>query len=321
MTKKLFVDKKLILIVGFRKCGTSTLYDYLVSQKVGQGCIIKEPQLLCSGNDFDQAFINKYLSLFDDNSDVLIDGSTFIVNDPLAIEKVKSIFREVKIIVCVRNPVERFFSAYWHCRGKEIKQEPRTIDEVVANIDAWKYDRYEQETEWVNKCEYYNNYYGLDYIRKQGIDDVDFKPINNRLAFMYYGEGCYSLRLTNFDISEILIVYFEDFIIGGFCIDELANYLNVELSRDGLKTVGVSNKGLNKSDVEHLNTLKRIKVHKLFPSSLRKKIKKLFYKPIPTTSDAIKSTVTEWYVDEINYWLEIEPRLAKYWPKNKGNNK
>tara|TARA_R110001583_G_scaffold150543_2_gene302549 strand:- start:258 stop:1226 length:969 start_codon:yes stop_codon:yes gene_type:complete len=321
MESRPFVDKKLILIIGFRKCGTSTLYDYLVSQNVGSGCIVKEPQLLCSGNVLDEDFIKKYLNLFESDSDVIIDGSTFLVDDPVAIDEVKKIFREVKILVCVRNPIERFFSAYWHCRGKEKKQEKYSIENVISRIDSWGKEKFEKELQWVAEHDYYKEFYKQNYLKSQGIEEVEFNPVNNRLAFTYFGEGVYSTRLKKLDMSDSLIVYFEDFIVGGFCISELSDYLGVELKKEKVSEIGVSNKGINRSNVQYFDFIKKISIHKLIPVSFRQKMKKYLYKPIPNSKEYLVEIVSEWYEEEIQYWLSLEPRLNLYWLKNQNRRK
>tara|TARA_B100000900_G_C20602354_1_gene726255 strand:+ start:8180 stop:9067 length:888 start_codon:yes stop_codon:yes gene_type:complete len=117
------------IIVGVARCGTTSLYNYLQQHPEIIMPFKKEPKFFSSINRkfplngpgdkiVEKEIIknkNKYFNLFSklDSSCLIGEASSdyfyFYKN---AIPNIKKELGDVKIIICIRNPVERAFSAY-----------------------------------------------------------------------------------------------------------------------------------------------------------------------------------------------------------------
>ena len=117
-------------IVGAAKSGTSSLYHYLRLHPDIHMSSIKEPHFLCShhfpkqftgpGDEGFSASVVRnqadYFKLFEPPTpaSVLGEGSVYYLYYPDAAEKIQVLNPNAKIVILLRNPVERAFSAYMH---------------------------------------------------------------------------------------------------------------------------------------------------------------------------------------------------------------
>jgi len=120
------------LIVGASKSGTSSLYNYLKEHPEIFMSSIKEPHFMIAGliknskdpialkrsrkNAIDN--IHDYTALFNNvNKEKAVgEASTgYLFYYEYAIKNIKKYLKNPKIIIILRNPIERAFSAYRHC--------------------------------------------------------------------------------------------------------------------------------------------------------------------------------------------------------------
>lgn len=121
------MKKKLpnLFIIGTAKSGTSSMYQYLREHNDIYGSSKKEPRFLTKDNlmklpiskDEAEKIISsqeKYMELYKEATDekYIIDGSVYTIFFKEALEKLKNLTSEYKIIVMLRNPVDRFISHY-----------------------------------------------------------------------------------------------------------------------------------------------------------------------------------------------------------------
>jgi len=118
------------LIVGAAKCGTSSLHQYLLqhpdvfmSTFNKKGVSVKEPQFLIKSKVKKRLHFgiwewNEYVSIFNDvkEQNVIGEASVFyLYYYKEAIKNIKiRLGNDVKIIILLRNPVDRAFSAFLH---------------------------------------------------------------------------------------------------------------------------------------------------------------------------------------------------------------
>ena len=123
-----------LLIIGAHKAGTSTLYDYLKSYN-GQICLSdpKEPNLFSGGN--------RGLSESDIYSEpekvYRCEASSSYFNEKFALDRIKAnLGDDVRIIVLLRNPVERSISSFLHMAKR--LDDTRNLSEVFSmqNLSA-----------------------------------------------------------------------------------------------------------------------------------------------------------------------------------------
>ena len=106
------------IIPGFRKCGTTSLYSYLINHPQVLPAVEKELHFFTF---FFKQDIDYYLAHFPgiSNSNNYITGEAtpgYIVSSRVA-ERIFALFPKMKFIVLLRNPIDRAISSYYHkCR-------------------------------------------------------------------------------------------------------------------------------------------------------------------------------------------------------------
>ncbi len=129
------------LIIGAQKCGTTSLYDLLVTHPAVAPAYQKEVHY------FDR-YYNKGLIWYRanmprqrDRRQAAKEGREFICGEaapsyiyhPLAAERVKRVLPHGKFVLLLRNPVDRAFSHYHKECGRE--DETLTFEEALAKED------------------------------------------------------------------------------------------------------------------------------------------------------------------------------------------
>ena len=109
-------------IAGAPKSGTTSLYQYLCQHKEIEMCSIKEPDFFsCTALKKEQTYygndpiqnLEKYNKLFSNKKDLLRGEASvsYLFYDDVA-KKIKKYNEKAKIIIILRNPVDRAFSHY-----------------------------------------------------------------------------------------------------------------------------------------------------------------------------------------------------------------
>lgn len=110
------------LILGFMRCGTSSLYDYLLAHPQVLPAVDKE--LWFFTHFFDQG-IDWYLAHFPSIADGVNyftgEATSMYINAPDAATKVLDLFPEMKLTILLRNPVERVISAIYLQRPPSLR--------------------------------------------------------------------------------------------------------------------------------------------------------------------------------------------------------
>ena len=188
------------LIVGAQKCGTSSLYRNLVKHPSVIPAFVKEVHFFDNSRNFQRGvgwykahfpfLLYKYYSTHICKNDFLTgEASPFYMFHPHAPKRISELLPGVKIIIILRNPVDRAYSHYHH----EVKRER----EILSFEDAIKMEgeRLQGEFDKIIKDE---NYTSLNY---------------NCYAYLLRGIYVDQLkRVYNyFNKSQVLILKSEDF--------------------------------------------------------------------------------------------------------------
>lgn len=150
------------LIIGTQKGGTTTLYDLITQHPEINAAKKKEVHY------FDLNFhrsLRWYHSFFSYGK-ITGEASPYYLFHPLVPERIKSIFPEIKLIVILRNPIDRAFSHYNMIlnRGKEtltfedaISAENDRLQREIKKIKTQKnYRSYDhQYFSYLSRGEYY----------------------------------------------------------------------------------------------------------------------------------------------------------------------
>ena len=123
------------LIIGAAKCGTTSLYNYLIEHPDVAGAAAKELRF------FDVKFHKGwdwYLAQFPQRGVAQLAGesSPNYIFDPSVPARVKAALPNAKLIVMLRNPVDRAYSQYTF-RTRRLETASFT-DEMRADLDRWQ---------------------------------------------------------------------------------------------------------------------------------------------------------------------------------------
>jgi len=151
------------LLAGSAKCGTTTIIQYLQRQNSEFLPELKEPSYLSFGNEkthyTDARFNSKviwktdeYISLFQKATDsqIIGDASTsYLYTAEKTIHNISSLYKEkasdLKVIVVLRNPIDRAFSHYTHLIRNGIENlefsEAITAENIeLRSKEMWGFD-------------------------------------------------------------------------------------------------------------------------------------------------------------------------------------
>lgn len=127
-------------LAGFQKCGSTWLYK----------CFSEHPQILAPRKDTIHYFtINHhrgtawYHQFYADHTQqpVLIDATPSYGRDLSSVNRVHQYNPDAKILFCLRNPIDRAFSHYWHKKRKGTIQyefDDTLFYRGVGNHDLYK---------------------------------------------------------------------------------------------------------------------------------------------------------------------------------------
>jgi len=180
------------LILGAHKSGTSSLYAYLHAHPQVVGAAWKELYFFgprfSKGTRWYRAHFPLRRRLERENA-VTGEATPYYLFHPCAAEQVTRTLPDARLIVLLRNPVDRAISHYWHqvSRGRERLPLPDALD---------------AEPERLGNAE--------DVLRA----DCS-RPCYNHLHFAYTGRGLYAKQLKrydrHFDRGQLLVLKSEDF--------------------------------------------------------------------------------------------------------------
>lgn len=153
------------LIIGAAKCGTSSLYEYLTQHPSINPALGKEI------NFFDMHYskgINWYRSyfpfknFFTKKNSITGEATPRYLDHPHAAKRVYDLIPSVKIIVLLRNPVDRAYS-HWNMMVAH-KREDLSFSEAIENEKSRISDFFEQMQ---NNKEYYSkDYFWYGYLER-----------------------------------------------------------------------------------------------------------------------------------------------------------
>lgn len=185
------------LIVGAMKAGTSSLYDWLTEHPDVLGARTKELHFFdTAGGDprdywaqFPLRLTVLWLRLLRRRPVITGEATPFYLFHPLVPERVHRLIPNVKLIVILRDPVERAISHYWH--------EVRMGREHLSMLEAVQAEDQRIAKDW-------------ERLRRGQDPSADF------MHYSYVARGRYGDQMdrwsTVFSSEQVLILHFEDLV-------------------------------------------------------------------------------------------------------------
>jgi len=185
------------IIIGFPRCGTTSLYNYLIEHPSIAPPLSKEIRFFGQYYDEDINWYKRYFptllhkyKIKKNFRDYFMtgEGSGTYVHHPLAPNRIKKAIPHIKLIVLLRNPVDRAYSQYFKIveQGRDNLSFENAIEIESKRIRG----------EW-EKMINNQNYYSMEYHN-----------------YSYLSAGIYvdklKLWFNSFDKEKILIIRSED---------------------------------------------------------------------------------------------------------------
>ena len=135
------------LIIGAQKCGTTSLFDFLIQHpnigKPHKKEISYFSYKYFRGTNWYKSFFPIFLPGFTQNFSLTGEATTEYICYPKSAQRIAKTIPKIKLIVLLRNPVDRAYSHYHHTKrvGKEhlsfeeaITKEKERVDWCLQNI-------------------------------------------------------------------------------------------------------------------------------------------------------------------------------------------
>ena len=190
------------MLVGALKCGTTSLYHYLNEHPQIYMPKIKEPRFFISPallkkENFDNKFLRHNFSVdvnnFEDYKSLYLNvkneiavgeaSPQYLYTYETTIPLIKKYLGDIKIIIILRNPIDRAFSAYKHKR--RYTAFTKRFNEELSFIKALKIEDERIKTGYYSLLFYYKTmgfYYDQVKSYKDNFSNVlvcDFEELNN----------------------------------------------------------------------------------------------------------------------------------------------
>lgn len=149
-------------IIGFQKCGTTSLFNHIIAQEGYRAGKLKEVDTLCE-NDFS---LGKFLSYYPRRKAGRSTGNASHMMSfvPGAAERLKEHFPDARLIAIMRNPIERAISHFNYDRQSANDSKRRTmklLDSMEAMVEKemeclgpnngqWDMHHIYESTAWLN---------------------------------------------------------------------------------------------------------------------------------------------------------------------------
>jgi hypothetical protein len=181
------------IIIGAQKCATTSLYRYLSEHSDIAPCLgEKEPDYFEKHHKYG---LRWYHSNFPekDPSKQFFEASTNYIFHPLVPERVSKLLPDVKLILLLRNPVERAYSHYHHqirtkCEllsfEEAIAKEPErlagTENEIIEKTQSFNYNHrnfsYLERGLYCKQLKRWQQYFPKDQFSIHSTEDLIAQP-------------------------------------------------------------------------------------------------------------------------------------------------
>jgi len=164
------------IIIGTQKGGTTSLQKYLTEHPDISKPIKKEVHYFDNNYNFKLKWYKKHFPTF---KKIVGEASPYYIYHPLVPKRIKKNIPNVKIIILLRNPVDRAFSHYkmQYNKGLEkrtfkdaISNEKKELKDEIKKVEEGLYSFKHQNYSYIDRGKYYNQLINwLQYFDKKDI--------------------------------------------------------------------------------------------------------------------------------------------------------
>lgn len=151
MKKLMHTKNKHLFIIGAQRCGTTSILNYLKKYKIIISTKLEKPEpkyFLKKDINYND-YLNKFFKKSFIGKKILVDKSTSYIESNKAALNIKKYIKNPKILILLRNPVDRCISNYYLSKkngyenfslSKALKLEKgRAYDKAKTSTSPYKY--------------------------------------------------------------------------------------------------------------------------------------------------------------------------------------
>ena len=207
----MFRKKPSFIIVGASRCGTTTVFDYLISNQSCASPLTKEIGFFHNPKSI--LLYNAYFPI--KTKKITGEASPNYFIDSIVPKNIKKFLPNVKILILIRNPVERAFSHY--------------SMNISSNLETENFEK------------------SLELEENRIVDKV------NRFIFSYKTTGHYIEHILNwkkyFDDKQLLVINYDDINLIN-TKKKMCSFINIPFENNQLKKLSLVPKNKIPSEVE-----------------------------------------------------------------------
>jgi hypothetical protein len=177
------------MIIGGQRCGTTSMYRYLSEHPDIVEPLGKELHYFTYEYTKSTVWYQSHFPLHTNSTKQTFEATPYYLFHPAAAVRVHGLLPAARLVVLLRNPVDRAFSHYQHNRGLGL--EPLSFEEALAA----------EETRLAGENE-------------RLMEDPAYPGLAHR-RYSYFSRGCYTEQITEwyrvFPREQILVLFSEDF--------------------------------------------------------------------------------------------------------------
>jgi len=183
-------------MVGAAKCGTTSLYYYLSQHPDVFDCPVKEPHHFTANYELKFLIsgiikntkpflaykdLSNYLALYKnaDNYKIVVDASVAYIQFDKIANAIQNFNNKAKIIILLRNPIERAFSAYSHNKregGTLSFQEDLEIEDQESVLGIFRWTHYKKNGLYYENVKHYLDTFGQEKVLILFNEDLESNP-------------------------------------------------------------------------------------------------------------------------------------------------
>lgn len=327
-------NQNAIIIPGPRKCGSTTLFEILDKHPQINSPLIKEPHYFMLNWETIKENINWYKGLYDNHYDKkILDASALYFSSDRALKNIKNFFNKTKILIILRDPAKRAYSAYWHMRKKVPTTEKRSFKYILGKIvgpenKKIKYSENNLLKEAIRKNQITKDYLDENYHReKHGAQfSSDFE--NPLIVYKYFQGSLYSERVEKIKsfFDDVKLIFLEKLIERPkIVIKDIFDFLKISEDKSCLELPHANPTGIPKNifvkNIERIRGRSNLFRNFISSSNLTNRIAKkihsallnVFFEPKPKLKKEIYLETKRVLNNEFEYWYQKNSELSRLW--------
>ncbi|MCS4142544.1 sulfotransferase family protein [Salinibacter ruber] len=331
------LDSKFVIIPGAQKAGTTTLHKLITQHsKIApltreSGKPIKEPNFFSMEPSCVDENIGWYRSLTSSKPVLQVDASTHYLVSPKTPDLIKKYLDgDVKVVVTVRDPIERSISGFFQQKKKTPPTDQRDLNKIVEKLWGIESERI-YDTENVHIKQAVKNGKVNDYLESRLSSNRPFKVNHqdNLMPFKYIQNSIYSKYIGRYKEFNVKVVCFEEM------VEEPQKVMSSVFEFLGLSTENVSITHSNPTRVPdkkkriYTRVSRALRRNRFISSVLELKfIEKIKQRVRPSwmnseeargnmISTESREMLRELLAPEYRYWSGRSEDIVQYWDQEK----